>query len=132
MYELLPHTADVRLLVRAPSREELFADALRGVMAVAEPQGATDERERVDVEVDAPDTTTLLVDFLNEALTRSHIRRETYSNVVFRRLTDVSLSAAIEARRVTAFGEDVKAVTLHDAEVRNDEGEWSVVLVLDI
>jgi SHS2 domain-containing protein len=132
MYELLQHTADIRMRVRASSREELFAEALRGLMAIADPQGVTDDAVQADVHVEAHDTTALLVDFLNEALTRSHVHRETYGNVVFHELTDVSLRAALSGFRVVSFGEDVKAVTLHDAEVRHDGDTWSTELVLDI
>jgi SHS2 domain-containing protein len=131
MYELLPHTADVRLRVVASSQEELFADALRGVMSVTEPREAG-EGVHADFELTAPDTTMLLVDFLNEALTRSHVRRETFRRVVFRELTAVSLAAELEGNAVGELGEDVKAVTLHDAEVRHEGGRWSVVLVLDL
>ncbi|HUP50290.1 MAG TPA: archease [Thermoanaerobaculia bacterium] len=132
MYELVEHTADIRIRVRAASREELFADALRGLMAVVDPHGLTAGAAGAEISIDAPDTTVLLVDFLNEALSRAHADREIYTKVTFGRLTDTNLTARLEGVRVEGFGEDVKAVTYHEAEVREHAGEWSTLLVLDI
>src|ERR1051325_2321813 len=72
VFEVLQHTADIRLHVTGHSSEELFADALRGLMRVVEPEGMTSEAVTAEVRLDATDTTVLLVDFLNEALTRAH------------------------------------------------------------
>lgn len=132
MFELMQHTADVRMRVTAPTREELFADALRGLMSVVEPEGVTTDEVSAEVEIGAPDITVLLVDFLNEALTRAHVRRESYSDVTFRHLTDTELAATLRGVRVHGFGEDVKAVTYHEADVDHREGQWSTLLVFDI
>ena len=52
MHEILQHTADVRLHVTASTLEELFADALRGLMAVMHSTTAGDI-DTVQIEVDA-------------------------------------------------------------------------------
>ena len=132
MYAIEEHTADLRLRVRASSLEELFTDALQGLMTVVDPEGATAESVSAGISIEAPDPTALLVDFLNEALTRAHVDRQRYARVTFERLTETALLACLEGVRVARFGEDVKAVTYHDAEVREEDGTWSVVLVLDI
>lgn len=132
MFELMQHTADVRMRVTAPAREELFADALRGLMSVVEPEGVTTDAVSAEIELEAPDVTVLLVDFLNEALTRAHVRRESYVDVAFRHLNDTALSATLTGVRVQGFGEDVKAVTYHEADVDKREGQWSTLLVFDI
>jgi SHS2 domain-containing protein len=79
------------------------------------------------------DRTALLVDFLNEALLRCHLRRHRYTAAEFASLTETSLAATLTAAPVAAFHEDVKAVTYHEADVRRDaNGSWRTVLVLDI
>jgi len=85
MYEILQHTADVRLRVTASSLEELFADALRGLMEVmGAPVGAHSVRpETEEIELDSVDLTALLVDFLNEALVRALVGRRCFTGASF-------------------------------------------------
>jgi len=130
MYEILQHTADVRLRVTASTLEELFADALRGLMAVM--HGATAGAEETEpVEVESVDVTALLVDFLNEALVRAHVRRRSFTGASFPSLSETRVAATLTSVPAE-FEEDVKAVTYHEAEVRRDGGGWTTMLVLDI
>ncbi|HUP62960.1 MAG TPA: archease [Thermoanaerobaculia bacterium] len=132
MYELLPHTADIRLRVTAESFEELFADAMHGMYAAmrAHPDGGAVQRViRVD---DSADTTSLLVDFLNEVLARAHVARELFTAVRFTRLEERSLEAELTGVAPASFDEDVKAVTYHEADVRRDGDRWTTTLVFDI
>jgi len=131
MIEVIEHTADVRLRIRGASMEELFRDALRGTMQLlhSEPGERTVERT---IEVQAGDRTTLLIDFLNEALSHAHVHRQAYDDVEFLALTDTRVAARLHGRNARAFGQDVKAVTYHEAEIRRENGLWSVTIVYDI
>jgi SHS2 domain-containing protein len=132
LYEILQHTADVRLRVSAATIEDLFAEALRGLMDVIKAERIQAGNVHARVRVTAPDTTALLVDFLNEVLTRCHIERAIYPRVRFRSMTAAALEADLEGDHVAGFGEDVKAVTYHEADVRQENGNWSTALVLDV
>lgn len=68
MIELVEHTGELEMRVCAPTREELYAEALRGLAAeVSEAAGAgADERRPVEIASSGPDT--LLADLLNEAI----------------------------------------------------------------
>jgi len=118
--------------VSGATLQDLFADALRGLIDVMKPEGPEADRVHSEIRVVAPDVTALLVDFLNEVLTRCHIRREAYPRVVFSSLTGTALEGQLEGHPVAGFGEDVKAVTYHEAEVRERDGVWSTILVFDI
>jgi SHS2 domain-containing protein len=131
VFELIAHTADVRFRITSETLTTLFADALQALTTFMQPE-FLDEAVTASLEIEANDTTSLLVDFLGEALTRSHIRREAYHDVRFASLTATSLRATLAGRRVSGFGEDVKAVTYHEAEVVQRDGRWSTMLVLDI
>lgn len=120
--------------VEGKTPEELFQDALFGmvrIMDTAKPKHAVVIKREISIE--APDVTSLLVDFLNEALAWMHVEREAYTSVQFRKLTEYSLSAELEGYRSTSFGKDIKAVTYHEADVKKDEsGAWNTVLIFDI
>ena len=132
MYEILHHTADVRIRVAASTLDELFADALRGLMAVMHGEVTVDDEHFEAVALDSVDVTALLVDFLNEVLVHAAVKRRSYTNVSFATLNETHLEATLGSVPAERFDEDVKAVTYHEAEVRRDGDGWTTMLVLDI
>lgn len=134
MFELAQHIADVRLLVRAASPEDLFRDAVLGLFAVMRGEAEADARpvQRVITVADSADRTALLVDFLNDVLHRAHVARERFDGVTFTRFEEVSLQATLTGIAPASFDEDVKAVTYHEADVVEREGVWQTTLVFDI
>jgi SHS2 domain-containing protein len=133
MWSIDHHTADVRLTITADRLSELFADAVRALTAVMEPEGPASRGDIVfGVVLEAADSTALLVDFLNEALTASHIHRVAFTGVNYQSFEPTKLAATLVGQKVRGFGEDVKSVTYHGARVMFGEGGWAVTLVLDI
>jgi SHS2 domain-containing protein len=131
MFELVHHTADVRFRVTSPTLDGLFADALRALTSFLQPEWAGESAEAT-IELESADATALLVDFLGEILTRSHVAREAYTEVAFDQLSPTHVRATVRGQRVRGFEEDVKAVTYHEAEVIFDGTAWSTMLVFDI
>jgi len=85
------------------------------------------------VTVYASDRTALLVDFLNEALSLAQIHKEVYLSVAFSTFSEIALEATLKGAKVDEFNEDIKAVTYHEADVRqNEKGEWETTLIFDI
>lgn len=134
MFEVAQHIADVRLLVSAPSLEELFRDAVRGMYAVMRgaPEPDAQPVQRTVAVEDSADRTALLVDFLNDVLHRTHVARELFDDVTFTRFEEHSLTATLTGIAPASFDEDVKAVTYHEADVRLAENVWGTTLVFDI
>lgn len=131
MFAVAQHTADIRIEISAASPEDVFADGVRGLMEVMKPEAAGDA-VTVTVEVESPDLTALLVDFMNEILLRCHIRRQAFEPESIL-LDENSVVARLRATTVIRFEEDVKAVTYHEADVRrNDDGSWTTTIVLDV
>lgn len=135
--KILEHTADVRLQVEGDSLEELFTAAFEG-MANIIIEGmcgnATATAHKEDqIIISSPDTTTLLIDFLSEVLTKSHINQALYCLVTFEELTETSLKAIVTGHSVTNFDEDIKAVTYHEANIqKNDKGNYETIIIFDI
>ena len=133
-YRILEHTADVRMLAEGRTLEELFREALRGMMEVLKAEkkeGGVESQRRIEIE--AAGRTALLVDFLNEALWLAHTHHEAFTRVAFDEISETRLKAALRGWPVEGFGEDIKAVTYHEAEIReNATGNLETVLVFDI
>ena len=133
-YTIFEHIADVGILVHGNSEEELFSDALCGMMKILDPR-AIDPKQKVErtVTLDAPDTTALLIDFLNNVLSNAYINKEMYTEVVFKKLSEHSLGAVLRGFAARDFGEDIKAVTYHGADVKqNEKGIWETKILFDI
>lgn len=134
-HELLKHTADLRMKVRAKTIVGFFFESLRGMMGVLRTNlpELTGGKIIRRVDVTASDRTALLVDFLGEALSLAQTNKEVYVNVLFKKLTDKELEAELEGVHVDRFDEDIKAVTSHEADVKkNAAGEWESTIVFDI
>lgn len=133
-YKMLEHTADVRMLVQGDSLEELFSDAVFGMMEILKPKtdGQKQPIQRT-IALEAADTTALLIDFLNEVLLSAHINKEMYDEVIFKTLSKRSLEVNLRGFDTRSFGEDIKAVTYHEADVRETKnGKWETMIVFDI
>ena len=133
MYEILPHVADVRVRVSARDLQTVFEDAVEAMFAVLEPTERGSAVERA-VRVESADLTALLVDFLNEILSLALTRRETYGRIT-RFEIDLEMhtvEAGLSGHRVGGFGDDLKAVTYHEAELVHGESGWETMLVFDL
>ena len=133
-HSLNEHTADVRLVVQGDSLEELFRAALEGMAELIKHDGFSQKGDQVEtISLSAADSTSLLIDFLSEVLTRTHVNNVVYNTVDFSVLNEKDLEAIVRGCSVEAFDEDVKAVTYHEAEIKkNKEGLFETVIVFDI
>lgn len=134
-FKILEHTADIRMLVNGKSQEELFREALKGMMSVikSEIKNLKTRIEKREIAVKADDRTALLVDFLSEVLALSQINGEIYTEVNFSEFSEKELRAELNGFKAKNFDEDIKAVTYHEAEIKqNEKGEWETTLIFDI
>lgn len=133
MFEILEHTGDIRLEVRSPRLGALYQDAVRGLMATLIPRESGDFNPvEHRIEVESADSTCLLVDFLNEVLWSGTSNSECYDQVDVISINERQLTAIIRGRTVEGFGEEIKAVTYHEADVRREGEMWKTNLVLDV
>jgi len=135
-HKVLPHTADVRLWIESDSLEELFAAGLEGMAALikeSELERSKGEPIEENIKLDAPDVTSLLIDFLSAILTLSHQKNAVFTQVKFDKLTNSSLSGTAAGFETDGFDDDIKAVTYHEAEIqKNSSGNYETMIVFDI
>src|SRR5690606_35013818 len=80
MYEVisLAHTADIRLKIEAVTLDDLFRAGLVSMGNIMKENLCREKgsfRISRNIEVNAPDTTVLFIDFLSEVLTISHAQK---------------------------------------------------------
>lgn len=135
-YTISPHIADVRLNVSATSLKQLFVYALEGMNRIlSKHYEAHLEKKAVTkkIRITSSDTTLLLIDFLSEVLTLSHVHKAIFHTVSRLDLKNSTLRATLLGANVSQFDEDIKAVTYHEAQVKQDpKGGYKTTIVFDI
>jgi SHS2 domain-containing protein len=132
-YEILEHKADFKIRVFGKSKEELFSNALSGMVAGLQPEFSNQKTVIRKIKVSSVDLAALLVDFLSEALYLIQTNKEVYDRIVFARLTDNELATELFGKKIEGFGQDIKAVTHHDLTIDKDKnGVWQAVILFDI
>jgi protein archease len=135
-FEILEHPADVGFLAHGRTLEELFANAALAMMSLGWELDAVEEKERRQIEATGEDTETLLYDWLSSILAIADAE-----GMIFRRF---EVSELGEGRaRGQVWGEPfdksrhhaltyVKAVTLHQFEVRQTGQGWTARVYVDV
>lgn len=133
-YKVIEHISDLQMKIEADTLQDLFVEAMQGMMAMVKLkiEFAAPKIKR-EISLKSPDRTALLIDFLNEVLALSQSNKEVYDDISFKKFDETSLEAEIRGFKVLEFDEDIKAVTYHEADVReNSKGVWKTNLVFDI
>ncbi len=131
-YDVLEHSADLKILVRGQNMEELFNNALRGMFESVEPEAVSKEERRRKIEVKPSDPKLGLIDFLSEALFQSDTNYEAYNNVEFDVFEEGHIVAELIGYPIKGFREEIKAVTYHDFEITETDQGFEASIIFDI
>ncbi len=135
-FEFLDHTADVKLHVWGASLEELFHQALHGFYQLLGQIETTDDVQPTTVDIEAPDETDLLHDWLAELLYVFDSHGRQITDVEFVEMNRQRVTASGAARKIdfqrSRFDAGVKAVTYHGLEVQFHDGRFDATVILDL
>lgn len=122
--------------LRADSASELFEAALEGMNQIIKADGCQVPRSLPlirQINLKSENLTTLLIEFLGEALTQSHLNKALFCKLQIEHLSEREISASIHGYTVEEIDEDIKAVTYHEANVRrNATNQYETIVVFDI
>jgi SHS2 domain-containing protein len=132
--ELLSHTAEVKLRVRAPSLGELAAEAGRALGALelgttTPPPGSGPWR---DLEIRAPDREALLVEWLNELIYLAETERWVGVEFEVRVAEEMVLSMRGRGVLVEEAPARVKAATFHGLKIAATPEGLEADIVFDV
>jgi SHS2 domain-containing protein len=136
-YELIDHTGDIAILVRAPTLPSLYDTAARALFDVILDVATVEPKLRCPVSIgDAADAEDLLVRFLSELLFLHDARGWLFagfdtSAIASTRIEGEALGEMFDPVR-HAVRRQVKAVTYHYLLLSQDAEGWSARLVLDL
>ncbi len=143
-FEVIPHTADLKIRVYGTTYEQLFKNALIGMFTSIHPISSAcsyknnrllcnELTQQHAIHVEAIDSESLLVAFLSEALYFSDTHNEAYLDIAFKTLNERLLIGTIYGVKIEGFEVvEIKAVTYHDLHIKKVNGIWQTDIVFDI
>jgi SHS2 domain-containing protein len=135
-FETFEHTADIGLVARGRTLEELLAHAAEGLVdLMVDPEGLR-EKIHLEVSVSAQDREALLVSWLNELLYLLDTRRFLPRRCRITQVTDTGLTAELVGDTIDperhSVRRMVKAATYHGLRVTRADGAWEARVILDL
>jgi SHS2 domain-containing protein len=135
-YELVDHTADIGVHAWGSTPEQVFEEAGRALFSLVCDPREVDERETVEISLEAEGMDLLLAAWLNELLYVFEARKLVLSQFEVREVDERSLRASVtgeplDLRRHVLCG-GVKAATLHELALERREGGWEGFVLLDV
>jgi len=130
-YEEIQHMADWSLRVYAGDLPGLFAEAARGMTALAGMRLTDGPRTRRKFSINGPDTESLLVGFLSEILYLGEEEKLGFDEFHLQ-FEDDRLEAELGGAAIRSIDKIIKAVTYHNLQIRQTEKGLEVEIVFDV
>lgn len=135
-YELLEHTADVAILVRAKSLEELFVNTAAAMFEIISDPLHDKQGQGVSAGVSqsAADREELLVNWLNELLFLSASHEAIFRDFKIIGMDECSLRAEVNGLPFSSceIHIEIKAATFHELSISGGGDKWQAKVIFDI
>ena len=133
-YQVLEHTADLKIKAFGKDKKELFLNAMVGMFESA--QYEVDEKSKTlkrKVKIESLDLPSLLVDFLSEVLYLSETNWEVYKEIKFEKFSEKEIKATLSGKKLKRIGIQIKGVTYHNLDIHQKKDEtWQATVLFDI
>jgi protein archease len=135
-YHTFDHTADLGLAINGASEEKLFANAAFAILDIITDLNRVEARDARRIAVEGDNREDLLINFLREVLYLYNGERWLLKEIRIIRLSEKGLEA--EALGETfdeqkhEIRKEIKAVTYHQAEVRQTPANWTARVIFDV
>ena len=132
----LPHTADIRMLIEGETLQKLYMAGVKGMANILK-ENSCDQTDKFNsntrIKISSLDDTNLLIDFLSDVLTHTYTNKTIYCKINILRLEKYNIEADVFGIKTNDFDEEIKAVTYHEAEVKqNKNNKWETCVIFDI
>lgn len=132
-FVIIDHTADWALRVYGRTLADLFIHAAQGMasLMVANPD-AIERQETFEIELDAYDAESLLVDWLTELAYWAEMEQMVGQEFVMTAVSSTHLQAIVRGGKAEELQKHIKAVTFHNLEILETANGLEVTIVFDV
>ncbi|MBN2074987.1 MAG: archease [Dehalococcoidales bacterium] len=131
-FEILDHTADIGIIAYGDDMQKAFENAALGMFSLITDLISIENNQTRKIDIDAPDSESLLVNWLNELIYLFDVENLIFSKFDILRLDVSTLSAIAYGERVDLSKHEIKtgikAATYHMLKI--DENDLCRVQVL--
>jgi SHS2 domain-containing protein len=133
-YQILEHKADLKIKVFGKTKEELFENAMVGMLKAAKYQKKLkSQNSKVKIKIKSMDLPSLLVDFLSEILYLVETKKIVFEKVEFKKFTENEIEAILTGKLLKRMGVHIKGVTYHDLDIHQEKDKtWRATILFDI
>jgi SHS2 domain-containing protein len=138
-YEILEHTADIRIRVKAGNLKTLFSRSARAMFdLIAERKTALDagKASKIELKVSqkAGNLEELFINWLNELLSLSASQSLIFSDFKIISFSENSLESAVLGQGFGNYriNKEIKAATYHQLEITKSGKNWKVEVIFDV
>lgn len=134
-YELIEHTADIGIRVRAPDLKSLFQKcALAMFDIIAEPREKSVVSKEIQIKLNTDDLDELFVTWLNELLSLSATKELIFLDFDISKLDNTNLEAIAMGNDIENYrlNTEIKAATYHQLKVEENKSGWQAEVIFDV
>ena len=135
-FEILDHTADIGLIVYGENLRVLFENAGEAFFHIITDLRKVRRRVEKQIDIKGESLDRLMVDWLSELLYLHDVASLLFKGFKVERVGEDGLSAIVKGEPfqegVHVIKTQVKAVTYHQIEVRQENGRWRAQVILDL
>jgi SHS2 domain-containing protein len=135
-FEILDHTADIGIIVHGENLKALFENAGKGFFHLITDLRKVKRRIERRVNLAGESLDRLMVDWLSELLYLHDVENLLFKEFKVESVGGDGLKATVKGEPfqdgVHVIKTEVKAVTYHQIEVRQETGGWRAQVILDL
>jgi SHS2 domain-containing protein len=135
-FEILDHTADIGIIVHGENLKALFENAGKGFFHLITDLRKVKRRIERRVHIEGESLDRLMVDWLSELLYLHDVENLLFKEFKVESVGGDGLKATVKGEPfqdgVHVIKTEVKAVTYHQIEVRQETGGWRAQVILDL
>ena len=139
MFNYFETTADLGVEAKGKSLEEAFKEGAKGLYNIMVDIDKVDKKEKIEFEIEGEDLEELLYNFLNELLFYTDVENLVFSDFDVKiekdnngyKLKCIAYGEKINKEKHN-IKEEVKAVTYHMMEVKQEGGGWKIRYIVDL
>lgn len=133
-FEEIPHTADIKIRVRAPTLESLFSETFKALMQVLYGKNRTGGVIR-EIRVESTDNESLITDFLSEVLFISEVENLVFADARIT-ITGPILTAQLTGEQFDPLrhsgGSEVKGISYSGLAIMHDKNGYMLEIIFDV
>lgn len=131
-YEILEHTADLKIRAFGRLLEELFNNILAAMVEATKPIIINQTASVEEIKIKAENLENLLIDFLSEVIYQTDLNDVVYTKAEFKKITEKGLEGKIFGQKIKTFETEIKAITWHELEIKKINNLWQATVVFDV